>query len=59
MSYIIYIVNYNFASHATCLLTFTMYKYDELQVIIATQKLNCKASCGKPFFLIVKGYINT
>jgi len=59
MSYIVYTLNCNFATYATCLLALTMYKYNELQVIIATQKLNCKASCKKPFFLIVKGYINT
>jgi hypothetical protein len=32
----------NFAIHATCLLTFIAYKYNELQVFVATQKLNCK-----------------
>jgi hypothetical protein len=31
-----------------------MYKYSELQVYDATKKLSCKASCKRPFFLIVK-----
>jgi hypothetical protein len=38
---------------ATCPLTFTMYKYSELQMSFATQKLSCKASCKTPFFRIV------
>jgi hypothetical protein len=46
-------VSYNFAIHATCLLAFTTYKYGELQVSNATQKLNCKANCKTPFFFMV------
>ncbi len=48
MSCTIYTMNCNFATHATCPLTFTMYKYDELQVVIATQKLSYKANYCKP-----------
>jgi hypothetical protein len=32
------------------LLTLTMYKYSELQVSFATQKLSRKANCKRPFF---------
>jgi hypothetical protein len=39
----------NFATHATCPLAFTMYKYNELQVSFAIQKLSCKASCKTLF----------
>jgi hypothetical protein len=39
----------NFVIHATYLLTFMAYKYNELQVSFITQKLNCKASCKIPF----------
>ncbi len=53
MNYIVYMVSYNFATHATCLLAFTTYKYNELQTSSATQKLSCKANCKTPFFLIV------
>jgi len=51
---IIYIVNYNFVTHVTCSLAFTMYKYDEFQVVIATQKWSCKANYTRPLFLIMK-----
>ncbi len=37
-------VSCNFATHAICLLTLIAYKYNELQVFSATQKLNHKAS---------------
>jgi hypothetical protein len=30
-----------FVTHATCLIALTMYEYGELQVVIATQNLNC------------------
>jgi hypothetical protein len=53
MSCTIHIVSCNFAIHATCSLAFTMYKYNELQLSSIIQKLNCKASCKTPFFLIV------
>jgi hypothetical protein len=53
MNYTIYTVSYNFVTHAICLLTFMKYKYNELQVSCATQKLNCKASCKTTFFFIV------
>jgi hypothetical protein len=35
---------------AICLWTLTMYKYNEMQMSYATQKLNYKASCKTPFF---------
>jgi hypothetical protein len=38
------------ATHATCPLTFTSYKYSELQVSFTIQKLSCKASYKTPFF---------
>jgi hypothetical protein len=53
MSCIIYIVNYNFTIHVTCLLTLTTYKYNELQVSSTTQKLSCKANCKTLFFLVM------
>jgi len=53
MNYTIYIVSCNFAIHATCLLTLITYKYNELQVIIATQKLSYKANHKRPFFFIM------
>jgi len=53
MNCTVYMMNCNCATHATCLLTFTSYKYNELQVSYATQKLGCKASCKMPFFFIV------
>jgi hypothetical protein len=37
----------------TCLLALTTYKYDELQISFATQKLNCKASYKTLIFLVV------
>jgi len=43
----------NSTIHVTCPLAFTTYKYNELQVVIVTQKLNCKASCKRPLFFIV------
>ncbi len=46
-------VNYNSITHAIFPLTVTTYKYDELQLVIATQKLNCKASCRRPLILIM------
>jgi hypothetical protein len=50
MSCIIYTMNCNSTIHATYLLTFMAYKYNELQVSFAIQKLNYKASCKTPFF---------
>jgi hypothetical protein len=38
------------AAYATCIITLTLYKYSELQMIIATQKLNYKANCKTSFF---------
>jgi hypothetical protein len=50
MSCTIYTASYNFATLATCLLTFIVYKYSELQMSFAIQKLSCKANCkNKPF----------
>ncbi len=46
-------MSYNYATHVTCPLALTMYKYSELQVSSATQKLSCKASCKTPLFLIM------
>ncbi len=43
----------NFATHATYLLALTTYKYNELQISSATQKLSCKASYKTPFFFIM------
>ncbi len=40
----------NFTIHASCPLALTTYKYNELQVFGATQKLNCKASCKTNLF---------
>jgi hypothetical protein len=51
--FIVYILSYNFATHLTCLLTLTVYKYNELQVFGATQKLGCKANCKTPLFFTV------
>jgi hypothetical protein len=53
MNYTIYTMGCNSATHATCPLTLTAYKYNELQMSSATQKLSCKASCKTPFFLIM------
>ncbi len=44
----------NSTIHATCPLTLTTYKYNELQVSCAIQKSSCKASYKTPLFLIVK-----
>jgi hypothetical protein len=46
-------VSCNFATHATYPLELTLYKYIELQMFFATQKLSCKANCKTPFFLMV------
>ncbi len=43
----------NFAIHAICPLALITYKYNELQVYFAIQKLSCKANRKTPFFLIV------
>jgi hypothetical protein len=40
---------------ATCRIALTTYKYSELQVSNATQKLSCKANCKTPFFFVVNG----
>ncbi len=47
---IIYTMSHNFTSYAICLLTLTMYKYNELQMFDATQKLSYKASCKTTLF---------
>ncbi len=46
-------MNYNFATHATCPLELTTFKYSELQMFVAIQKLNCKANCKTTIFFIV------
>jgi hypothetical protein len=56
MNCTIYTVSYNFitlATHAICMLAFMKYKYNELQVSCATQKLSYKANYKTLFFLIV------
>jgi hypothetical protein len=40
MSYMIYTMSYNYATHSTCPLRFMVYKYSGLQVFSATQKLS-------------------
>jgi len=56
MNCTIYMLNCNFATHATCSLEFTTYKYNELQVFFVIQKLSCKANYKTPIFLIVFFY---
>ncbi len=46
-------VNCNFATHATCSLALTTYKYNELQVSGVIQKFSCKVSCKTLLFLMV------
>jgi hypothetical protein len=46
-------VNYNSTIHAIFSLALTTYKYNELQVPFATQKLSWKVSCKTPFFFIM------
>jgi hypothetical protein len=50
----IYKVNCSSTIHATYLLTFMAYKYIELQVSFAIQKLSYKANCKTLFFFIMK-----
>jgi len=50
LSCIVYIVSCKFAIYATYPLELTTYKYNELQMSFATQKLNYKANCKTPFF---------
>jgi hypothetical protein len=52
MSCHVYMVSSNFVTHATCVLACMTYKYNELQMYSATQKLNYKANCKTPFFPI-------
>ncbi len=47
MNCTVYIVNCNFTIHATFLLTFMAYKYNEFQMSSAIQKLGFKGSCEK------------
>jgi hypothetical protein len=54
MNYTIYMVNCNSITHVICSLTFTTYKYNELQMSFATQFLSYKANCKTHIFLIVK-----
>ncbi len=46
-------VRCNFTTHVICLLAFMVYKYSELQMSNAIQKLIYKASCKTPLFFIV------
>jgi hypothetical protein len=48
---------YTITTHATCLLTPTTYKYNELQVSFTTQKLSWKANCKTPIFFIVLNFL--
>ncbi len=48
-------VKCNFATHATCPLAFTTYKYNELQVSDVTQKLNYKPKLQNAPFPHSKG----
>jgi hypothetical protein len=50
MSCTVYTVSCNFTTHAICLLALMMYKYNELQMSDATQKLSYKVSYKTPFF---------
>jgi hypothetical protein len=59
---IVYMVNCNFGTHATCLLAFRTYKYNKLQVFNTIQKSSCKASCkilffSKQIFILIIGVI--
>jgi hypothetical protein len=51
MSCIVYMMICNFAIHATYLLALMTYKYSELEVFSATQKLSWKGSYKTPLFL--------
>ncbi len=53
MNCTVYMMSCNFATHAICPLKIIMYKYNELQMFVATQKLRCKVSCKTSFFLIM------
>jgi hypothetical protein len=46
-------VSWNFTTHATYPLALTTYKYSELQVSGAIQKLSYKANCKTPIFFIL------
>jgi hypothetical protein len=42
------------ATHATCPIAFIQCrKYNELQMVITTQKVSCKHNCKTPIFLIM------
>jgi hypothetical protein len=47
-------MSWNSTIHLIYPLALTTYKYNELQMSDATQKLSCKASCKTPIFIIVK-----
>jgi hypothetical protein len=49
MNCTIYTMSCNSTIHAICLITLTSSKYVELEVVIVTQKLSCKANCKTPF----------
>ncbi len=53
MNCIVYMVNCNYVTHATCMLTFMLYKYNDLQMSNAIQRLSCKANWRTPLFFIV------
>jgi len=46
-------MSYNFTTLATCPLTFMAYKYNDLQMTGAIQKLSYKASCKTPIFFML------
>jgi hypothetical protein len=43
----------NCVTHVICPLALMAYKYNELQMSFATQKLSCKANWKTPFFFIM------
>ncbi len=47
-------MNYTIAINATCPMQLTLYFYNELQVVIAIGKCNCKPNCETPIFLMVR-----
>jgi hypothetical protein len=53
MSFSVYMVSCNFATYVICPLALTTYKYNELEVSFAIQKLSCKANNKTTIFIIV------
>jgi hypothetical protein len=59
MSCIVCMMNGNFTIHVTCSLALTTYKYSEVQMFDAMQKLNYKVNYKTPFFLIMHCWVWT